>query len=373
MDKLLIVDSDKKTVTDIADALIKLKRFETLTAFDSKTAVDLINHHTISVLISGFHLPDFDGIELFAYMTRAFPSTPCIAMMDPGHPRPWFIRQASPENLLEYIEKPVDFETLVQLINNALRLKKQSIAEKGIGLRNLLPLIDAFKKSCQMEIRNDKKNRGRIYFLKGNLIEAHCEAKIGEAALGEMLEWEHCKISISRLPATKKEDLVGISLMNRIGVTWEKQRIAAAAPSTSAIAKPIAPSAIAEEPPSDPAVIAHLEGSLKKYAGVLKAIKGYLGLAVLNTSGQVLAADSAGEPVDFRRFSPDFAAIYNQCCISADRQDFGKCSGLTAHSEKGVIIIIPAGDYRFIGLMSPDGNGFFMQVQLEKIIPQIIK
>jgi DNA-binding response OmpR family regulator len=373
MDKLLIVDSDKKTVTDIADALIKLKRFETLTAFDSKTAVDLINHHTISVLISGFHLPDFDGIELFAYMTRAFPATPCIAMMDPGHPRPWFIRQDSPENLLEYIEKPIDFETLVQLINNSLRLKKHSIAEKGIRLRNLLPLIDAFKKSCQMEIRNEKKNRGRIYFLKGNLIEAHCDAKIGEAALAEMLEWEHCKISISRLPATKKEDLVGVALMNRIGVTWEKQRIATTIPPISNITETIAPLAVAEETPPDPAVIARLEGSLKKYAGVLKTIKGYLGLAVLNTSGQVLAADAAGEPVDFKRFSPDFTAMFNQCCISAARQGFDKCTGLTAHTEKGVIIMIPAGNYRFIGLMSPDGNGFFMQVQLEKIIPQIMK
>jgi hypothetical protein len=43
------------------------------------------------------------------------------------------------------------------------------------------------------------------------------------------------------------------------------------------------------------------------------------------------------------------------------------------HTEKATIMMIPSGNYRFIGLMTPDGNGFFMQIQLEKIIIQILK
>jgi hypothetical protein len=306
-------------------------------------------------------------------MTRAFPATPCIAMLDPDHPRPWFIHQDAPENILEFIEKPVDIETLVSLINNGLRLKQQGITEKGIKLRNFLPLVDAFKKSCQMEVRNDKKNRGRMYFLRGCMIEAHCDAKIGDAALEEMLEWDHCKISVSRLPASKKEDLVGIALMTRIGVSWEKKNITTSIPSVSCISETIPPLMVPEEMPLDPGFIDHLDSSLKKYAGVLKTIKGYQGLAVLNARGHVLAADTAGAPFDFNSFSPDFTAIFNQCSFTATRQGFDKCTGFTAHTEKGVIIMIPSGNYRFIGLMSPEGNGYFMQVQLAKIIQQILK
>jgi CheY-like chemotaxis protein len=373
MDKLLIVDSDKKTVKDIADGLMKLKRFETLTAFDSKTAVDILNGQKVSVLVSGFHLPDFDGIELFAYMTRTLPATPCIAIMEPGHPRPWFIQQDTQENILEFIEQPVQIDALVSLINTGLSHKQRGVAEKGMRLRNFLPLVDAFKKSCQMDVRNDKKNRGRLYFLRGCLIEAHCEAKIGDAALEEMLEWDHCKISISRLPASKKEDLVGIALMTRIGVSWEKKSITTVIPSVSCVSETIPPLTVPPETTLDPALIDHLESSLKKYSGVLKTIKGYLGLAVLNAGGQVLAADAAGAPIDFNSFSPDFTIIFNQCSLVADRQGFQKCTGFTSHTEKGVIILIPSGDYRFIGLMSPEGNGYFMQVQLKKIIPQILK
>jgi hypothetical protein len=291
-------------------------------------------------------------------------------MMDPGHPRPWFIKQDMQENLLEFIEKPVHIDSLGSLINKGLRLKKQGTADKGMNIKNFLPLVDAFKKSCQMEIRSDKKNRGRMYFLRGSLIEAHCEIKIGEAAFAEMLEWDNCKISVSRLPSNKKEDLVGIDLMNRIGVTWEKMSLTTTFPS---IADTITPLAAAEEPPADPDVIERLEASLKKYAGVLKTIKGYQGLAVLNANGHVLAADAAGAPFDFAKFSPDFTAIFNQSSFAAGRQGFEKCTGFTAHTEKGVILMIPAGNYRFIALLSPEGNGFFMQVQLEKIIPQIMK
>jgi hypothetical protein len=129
---------------------------------------------------------------------------------------------------------------------------------------------------------------------------------------------------------------------------------------------------VSEEPPSDPALIKQLDASLKRFTGILKTIKGYLGLAVANANGRVLAADFAGAPIDFDRFSADFMAILNQCSFAAGRQGFQACTGFTVHTEKAILILIPVGNYRFIGLMAPEGNGYFMQVQLEKIIPQII-
>ena len=93
----------------------------------------------------------------------------------------------------------------------------------------------------------------------------------------------------------------------------------------------------------------------------------------MNTNGHVLAADFAETPIDFNRFSAEFTAILNQCNFVAARQGFQKCNGFTVHTEKSVLSMIAAGNYHFISLMSPEGNGFFMQVQLEKIIPQILR
>ena len=88
MDTILIVDSDKKNLKNIQTGFDKLKNVKLLTASDAKSAVDILNRAQVSVLVSGMKLFGFSGIELIAYMTRKFPSTPCIAMLDPGQPEP---------------------------------------------------------------------------------------------------------------------------------------------------------------------------------------------------------------------------------------------------------------------------------------------
>ena len=50
-----------------------------------------------------------------------------------------------------------------------------------------------------------------------------------------------------------------------------------------------------------------------------------------------------------------------------------QCTGLTIHTKKAVIIMMTSdvykeGNFRFIGIMSPEGNGFFMQSQLLRVI-----
>jgi len=367
MDRLLLVDNDKANLKTIAEGLKGSGRFEIATALESKQAVNLLNNQAVSLLISGIHLPDFDGVELLAYMTRMFSSTPCIAMLDPGQPAPWFAGQKTPQNVLEFIEKPIQVKDLIYKINLCLRLKEQGVIEKGMTLKNFLPLIETVKKSCLVEAKCGKKSKGHLSFFRGILIDARFENKVGDAAVTDMLEWEGVKISISRLPGNVKGIPISIPLMEKIGVSWEKQP---ANPDTAIIETPVVQT---EKETLDPALTAKLDASLKKYAGVLKTIKGYQGLAVLNEAGQVLAADFTEAAVDFNKFSADFTAILNQCSFAASRQGFLKCTGFTVHTEKGIIILIPSGNYRFIGLLSPEGNGFFMQIQLEKTIPQILK
>ena len=181
-----------------------------------------------------------------------------------------------------------------------------------------------------------------------------------------MLEWDSVKISISKLPVSIRSAKIEVALMDKIGVSWEKK---------ADTPEPLPQ--LPDEPPPDPAIVAKLENSLKKYAGILKTIKGYMGLAILNPSGKVLTADTTDESIDFNKFSANFTAILNQSSKTARLKEFEKCTCFTMHTPKGIIIMMSSdvtksGNYRFIVLMSPDGNGFFMQIQLEKTIPQIL-
>ena len=366
MDKVLIVDSDHAESAKISKKLKALNRFEVLTASDAKSAVDILNKTKISVLVSGLRLFGFGGVELIAYMTRSHPATPCIAMLDPGQPRPWFNKPKVHEDVLHFVEKPLEYGTLATTISNCINLINQGLTSKGMALTNFLPLIEVTGKTCQADVKTGRKKIGKLYFSKGGFVDARWEKKIGDAALMEMLGWDSVKISISKLPVSIRSVKIEVALMDKIGVSWEKQ-----ADTPDCLPQ------LPDEPPPDPAIVAKLENSLKKYVGILKTIKGYKGLAILSPNGKVLAADITDESINFDKFSSDFTAILNQSSKTARLKEFEKCTCFTMHTPKGIIIMMSSdvtksGNYRFIVLMSPDGNGFFMQIQLEKTIPRIL-
>jgi predicted regulator of Ras-like GTPase activity (Roadblock/LC7/MglB family) len=366
MDKVLIVDSDQKELTKIKNNLKAANRFEILTASDAKAAVDILHKTSISVLVSGLKLFGFGGVELIAYMTRSHPSTPCIAILDPGQSKPWFNKPKVHEDTLYYIEKPLEYRTLASMISNGINLISQDLTSKGMSLTNFLPLIETTGKTCQADVRTGRKKVGKLYFSKGGIVDAQWEKKIGDAALIEMLGWDSVKISISKLPVGIRSAKIEVALMDKIGVSWEKKQDT-----------PDCLPQLPDVPPPDPAIVSKLENSLTKYVGRFKTIKGYKGLAILSSNGNVLIADTTGESIDFKKFSADFTKILNLSSKTARLKEFEKCTCFTIHTPKGIIIMMSSdvtksGNFRFIVLMSPDGNGYFMQSQLEKTIPQIL-
>lgn len=375
MEKILIIDSDPETLSTVQKGWAGSNRYELITAPNAKKAVDLLNAHTFSVLVSGLHLPDFDGVELIAYMTRSFPSTHCIALLDSGRTPPRFTDHSDHEAILSYLEKPVNLERLTAKIDHGIRLRQTGRTQSGMALKHFLPLIYITGKTCRMDARYGRKEKGSLFFFRGGLVDAVLDNKIGDAATTEIIAWDSVKISIAKLPPNMKDETVQVSLMERIGVTWEKEK-PAAEPINVVCMKEL-PSIGPEERPPDPETVARVESGLKKYAGVMKSIKGYIGLAVLSPGGAIIATNTAVHVPDLTEFYTEITAILNQCDQTADRRGFQKCTGFTMHTPKGIIMMITAApstdEYlHFVALMSPEANGFFMRIQLEKLIPQIL-
>lgn len=374
MKKILIIDNDPETLSTIQKQWAGSNRYELITASSAKRAVDLLNAHAFSVLVSGLNLPDFDGVELIAYMTRSFPSTPCVALLKPGRTPPRFMDQSDHEAVLSYLEKPVNLERLAEKIDHGIHLQQTGRTQGGMMLKHFLPLIYITGKTCRMDARYGRKEKGSLFFFRGGLVDAVLDNRIGEAAITEIIAWDSVKISIAKLPPDKKEEPIQVSLMEKIGVTWEKET-----PATEAVhvsLEPL-PSLLPDEPPPEPEIIAKLETGLKKYAGVLKSVKGYEGFVILSKGGKILAADSSALKRDLAEFYIETAALIHQCHQNADRRGFLKCTGLTMHTSRGIIMAIPAvslsgENFLFVTLMAPETNGFFMQIQVEKLIPQIL-
>ena len=387
MDNVLIVDGDREHLTAIRKGLKELHHFELLTSLNGKTAIETLQQTRVSVIVTGMLLPDMDGFDLAAYLTRNHPATPCIIMIEPGQPSPVFPEAARRDMVLSYIEKPFVFGTLASMIFAGLNLKDEGLSKKGITLGHLLPLAGLCDKTCRMEVTSGKQKKGFLYFKNGRLLDALFNNQSGEDVARQMAAWNQIMVTVTPLPDKRNIQRITAQLIEIAGAKWKQisplaesspQKPAAAPTDVSltrtAKAPPAAP-AVAS--PTSPGAASRLEAALKRYSAALRAIKGYRGLAILSPDGSVLAADTAGEPLDFSSFAAEFNNIISYCNKTVMQKGFDQCSGVTLHTKKGIIIMMAAdvykhGNFRFIGLLSPDANGYFMQIQMEKAIPQIL-
>ena len=367
MDNVLIVDSDQATLDKVTKGFKDLHHFEILTATDGEAALNYLNKNKVAVFVTALDLPKLHGIELLAYMTRKRPDTPCIVMIDPKTPKPWFQDRSGHENVLYYIQKPFQFGNLASAIFVGQNLKDEGLSRKGITLRNFLPLIEISRRTCRLDISSGGQKQGYLYFDHGVLLNAHCEHLTGEPAAREMTQWNRVSITLSELPKEQRRKVIKTELMEIAGALWGK-------PSTSGGRDRT------KEPKSRPAPsngVSRLQAALNRYVNILRTVKGYTGICILSPDGKVLAAHTVNENVDFKAFAPAFNQMLSACQQRTVQKGFEKCTALTVHTEKGLILLMASdvmkeGNFRFMVLMECTGNSYFMQVQLGKLIPGIL-
>lgn len=390
MDKVLVVDSDPEILKKTADGFKDLHHFELLTATSIQSAIAIFQKERVSVLVSAVRFPGRDVLDLLTYMTRKFPSIPCIVMLNPDDPKPWFTEPDGHVGLLYYVRKPFAFGDLASSIFVGLNLRDEGLTLKGIFLRNFLPLIAIARKTCRLEIRYNSEKTGFLYFAEGQLLDARANGLIGEAAVREIAGWRGFQITVSDLPADRKQKQIDADMMAIINATWQKAPGPAASKHLRAKktdhphnARPqkAVPIPDVDKKPAVPASApqgrSKLELALSKHSGFLRTVKGYRGLAVLSNEGKVLAADTVGESPDFETIAEAFTLIHADCSKHLSQRGLGPCSGFSFHTPAGIIImrttdVYAGGNFRFLAVMSEEGNSFFLQVQLKTLIPKIL-
>ena len=106
-----------------------------------------------------------------------------------------------------------------------------------------------------------------------------------------------------------------------------------------------------------------LQTALSRHVNILRTIKGYLGLAILNPTGNVLATDVAGESVRIEDFSKELNNLFANCSKTVNQKGLDRCTSFTIHTSKAIIMMMSAdvykqGNFRFVGIMAPEETGF---------------
>ena len=131
--KALIIDDDV-SVRDLMKFQLDSEGFEVTTADCGKKGIKSVEENEFDIILTDLNLPDFDGIEMVRRCKEISPKTEIIMVTGYGSVEKAI--EATKAGAFYYVEKPVEFEELLVLIEKAVERKHQ--AEEILELRGKL-------------------------------------------------------------------------------------------------------------------------------------------------------------------------------------------------------------------------------------------
>ncbi len=124
---ILIVDNDEN-ISKILSTGLENNGFTSYTAPNSDLAISIVKKHTIHFTLLDVQLPVESGIELCKKITSISPTTINIIMT--GYPGVKSAVEALRSNAFDYLIKPFRIDTVLAVINRAVReIKKMELKD----------------------------------------------------------------------------------------------------------------------------------------------------------------------------------------------------------------------------------------------------
>lgn len=176
--KILVIDDDQ-SMLDLAQFHLREQSYEVLTACSGLDGLKLLDTHRFDLVLTDLNLPDLDGIGLVTQIKSASPETEII--MITGYGSVMKAVEATKAGAFFFVEKPVDFDELLLLMEKAL--ERHRLAEEIKRLRGKLANRDSYH-----SIIGSSKAMQHIYETIESVAESDANVLIyGESGTGKEL------------------------------------------------------------------------------------------------------------------------------------------------------------------------------------------
>lgn len=183
---VLLVDDEPLFLTSIEDAIsARLPNVRLLRAENGSEALDHVRDRSVQLLVTDLRMPKLDGLRLLAEMARLKLHVPAIVAT--AHAGAETEAHAMSLGALAFVEKPVDIDELVELIETRLALPEAGTLE-GVSLPGFLQLLAMEQKSCTVHVTQSDLS-GVITFVDGQLVDARVGTTRGDDAAMRMMSW----------------------------------------------------------------------------------------------------------------------------------------------------------------------------------------
>jgi DNA-binding NtrC family response regulator len=176
--KILVIDDDQ-SMLDLAQYHLREQSYEVLTAKTGSDGLSLLGASHFDLVLTDLNLPDLDGIELVTQIKAVAADTEII--MISGYGSVLKAVQATKAGAFFFVEKPVEFDELLLLIDKAL--ERTRLASEIKHLRGRLATRDSYQ-----SIIGSSKAMQHIYEIIESVAESDANVLIyGESGTGKEL------------------------------------------------------------------------------------------------------------------------------------------------------------------------------------------
>ena len=190
---VLMVDDEKSFLMSAKEGIeVFSDQLNILTAFHGKDAVQMLDESPVDLVVTDLKMPQMDGFELMAHMSKNYRNIPVLVMTAFGTPE--IQKRVKRLGAVHYMEKPVSINDLLDNIIDALSENAKSYIH-GFSLGNFLQLVEIEEKTLALRISAGNRI-GHLYINEGVLIDAETDNSTGKEAAIEIIGWENSEIEI---------------------------------------------------------------------------------------------------------------------------------------------------------------------------------
>ncbi len=190
---VLVVDDEELFLRTVADGFAAYStQVNVLTAPNGRVAAEILERCDVDLVVTDLKMPEMDGFDLIARMSRSCPEIPVIVMTAFGTPEVESHLQGN--GVVQCLDKPLDFPSLADKVLEALAASASGHL-RGIALPTLLQMVEIDRKTCTLQVRSQGQV-GRLFFKKGVLLDAEAGSLRGESAAIVIVGWDQPEIEI---------------------------------------------------------------------------------------------------------------------------------------------------------------------------------
>ena len=118
---LILAVDDEENIRNLITYTLEEHNLEVMTAENGKAAITILENNPIDVIITDLLMPTMTGLALIREMKKRKSAIPIIIITAYGNTE--MVKEIIAEGIFRLIEKPLDFDILVPIVQDAIENK----------------------------------------------------------------------------------------------------------------------------------------------------------------------------------------------------------------------------------------------------------